>query len=546
MSAMPAPFPIAAVPALSLQLRVTDPEVVAELTRRAEGPERDEYALHALRIGVLASRHAAGAIDVEAIRRAGDDVVSTVREVFLQHAAKVNADIGEVVRHYFDPASGSLPQRIEQLVKGDGDLERLLAKHLDGDRSTIYQTLDRVFGPKSDLIRLLSPEQAGSVVASMKSAVDELLKKQRDEVLRQFSLDDKTSALARLVVEIGAHNGKLRADLAQDMAKVSQEFSLDNESGALSRLVGRVEGASKTIAQQLSLDHEGSALQRMSVMLENTGKAIEKSLTLDVEASPLARLRRELVQISDRIEKSQASFQAEMREAVAALQARKEEAKRSTAHGNDFEGAMEEVLHREAQRAGDVYRRVGARPGPGGTKKGDHLIELGPESAAPGARIVIESKAQKGYTIATALDELEAARENREAQIGIFVFSEATAPKGVEGVLRVGDAILAEWNPEDPGSDLYLRLALSVARALVVRECSAGEQSEEDLEAIDRAVREIEKQAKQVDAIAKAAKAVQTKGEWILENAEAMKEALEEQLEALRASVESLRGGGEE
>ena len=39
---------------LPLELTVADPEVIAELHAKQEGRERDEYALGALRLGVLA------------------------------------------------------------------------------------------------------------------------------------------------------------------------------------------------------------------------------------------------------------------------------------------------------------------------------------------------------------------------------------------------------------------------------------------------------------------------------------------------------------
>jgi hypothetical protein len=166
-----------------------------------------------------------------------------------------------------------------------------------------------------------------------------------------------------------------------------------------------------------------------------------------------------------------------MREVVAKLETRRAEAEKSPRHGHTFEDAMEDFLGVEARRLGDLYERVGKRPGPSGAKKGDHVIELGPESSAPGARIVIESKAQKNFTEVGALDELAEARENREAQIGIFVFKRASAPKGIDGFRRVGDDIIAVWDAEEPETDIYLRAALSVARALALREHVADHAS---------------------------------------------------------------------
>ena len=59
------------VQSVLLNLVVSDRETVAELIQRSDGRERDEYALAALRIGVLSLKHARGQIDADAVRREG-------------------------------------------------------------------------------------------------------------------------------------------------------------------------------------------------------------------------------------------------------------------------------------------------------------------------------------------------------------------------------------------------------------------------------------------------------------------------------------------
>ncbi len=173
----------------------------------------------------------------------------------------------------------------------------------------------------------------------------------------------------------------------------------------------------------------------------------------------------------------------------------------------------------------------------------DH--DMGPESAAPSVKVVIESKAAKRYTEADALEELAAARENREAQIGIFVFKRSSAPEGLDSFRRVGNDILAVWDADDVSTDVFLRAATSIARALAVREAEVDEENEASFRDIDRAVREIEKQVKVIDDITKAARAVQTKGGTILETAEHMKSVMEQQLESLWSDLASLRTGSD-
>jgi hypothetical protein len=196
--------------ALRVVLRVTDPEVVHELAQRLEGPEREGFAQQALRIGVLALRQANGTLDAQSIQREGERMLSAVRDVLTVHTGQTTSALAQLLGGYLDPASGSLPQRLERLVKRDGELETLLTRHVEGDRSTIAQTLARKVGEESALFKLLSPASAEGIVATLSRAIDEALKAQREEVLRQFSLDRPDSALSRLVSDVASANGKLR------------------------------------------------------------------------------------------------------------------------------------------------------------------------------------------------------------------------------------------------------------------------------------------------------------------------------------------------
>src|SRR5437667_12118512 len=110
-----------------------------------------------------------------------------------------------------------------------------------------------------------------------------------------FSLDDKESALSRLVSELTGANGKLKEDLSENLEKVRAEFSLDNDQGALSRLVSRVEKAQQTIVKQFSGHDEGSVFSSMSRMPEATNYKVEASLKFDDENSLHYRLSWEIL-----------------------------------------------------------------------------------------------------------------------------------------------------------------------------------------------------------------------------------------------------------
>jgi len=301
---------------LTLALRVTDPEVVAELLEHSEGPPRQQYALSALRLGVLALRQASGSIDAERIRSEGERLVGDVRATLAQHGTELTAKLNAAIAQYFDPHTGDLPQRLERLVRKDGDLESVLARYLDGDSSALARTLAKHVGETSPLLQQLSPTQSDGFLAALQQAIEEALREQCQYILREFSLDDKESALSRLIGELTGANGKLREDLANDIETVRKEFSLDQPDGALSRLVKRVD---ETTAQ------------------------VRSSLTLDDVGSPLARLRKELLDIFKELNEAQRTFQAEVRATLESLQVRRAESARSTRHGLEFEDAVRRI-----------------------------------------------------------------------------------------------------------------------------------------------------------------------------------------------------------
>ncbi len=530
--------------AVHLVLLVTDPEVAHALAQRHEGDDRDAFARHALRIGVLALRQASGGLDAQAIQRESERMLGSVREALSAHTTQTTSALAHLLGGYLDPSSGSLPQRLERLTKRDGEIESLLSRHLDGERSTVAQTLARQVGEQSAIFKLLSPTQAGGLVATLSSAIDGALRAQRDEVLREFSRDRPESALSRLLGDITSANGKLRGELAGDIGAVASALSLDNEQGPLSRFVGRVEKAQRSILDQFSLDCEGSAIRRLSSALDDTRATVEKSLTLNDKASPLSRIRDELMAAVTALADSNTRFQSDVRTTLETFRVRRQEAARSSAHGHTFEYAVAEVLQIEAQRAGDVCERLAGTPGSEGRKVGDYVTTIGPDSAAAGARVVFECKAEKGYTEAKALEELALARRNREAQVGVFVVARESAPEGFEPLRRIGADLLVIWDADDPTTDVYLRAAISIARALVVKQHAESGRAEADVRGIEQSVRAIEGFVVAAGSIEHDAQLVVKRGKKIGKTAGTLRERLGEEVERLEGVVKGMRGEG--
>ena len=352
------------VDALALELTVVDRDTIDELRSYAAGAERELFALNALRIGVLALRQARGRVDADLIRQETARMLAGMQGELAAHAVQMNEKLTSALKEYFDPESGRFHDRVQQLVKPDGELEQLLRRQIGSEDSELAKTLVGHFGRQSPLMKVLDPNESEGLLKALAQTLDTQLAAQRTHVLREFSLDNKEGALARMVNELTTNHGQLTEALEKKIETVVSEFSLDKEDSALSRLVRNVDGAQKTIAREFSLDNETSALSRMSEMLKDTRQAIDSNLTLDSETSSLARLQRELFSILETHTAANKLFQEEVKVALGKMIAKRQEADRSTLHGLAFEEAVCACLEYHAQQTGDVATRTGANDRP--------------------------------------------------------------------------------------------------------------------------------------------------------------------------------------
>jgi hypothetical protein len=504
---------------LRLSLTVVDRDTVDELTAYADPEEREAFALNALRIGVLALRQARGRVDADLIQRETQRLLAGMESQLTAHATAVQDKLAGSLKEYFDPESGRFHERVQQLVREDGELEQVLRRQIGGDDSQLCKTLVAHFGQQSPLMKILNPRESEGLLAALAATLEERLDAQRNHVLREFSLDNKEGALARMIAELSGTHGQLTEALSKKIDTVVSEFSLDKEGSALSRLVRNVERAQTTITREFSLDDEASAL---------------------------ARMKRELVAILHTNNETNTAFQEEVKVALGKMAARREEADRSTRHGIAFEDAVCEFLEQRARQCGDIAHRTGFSTGLiKNNKKGDCVVELSPDSAAPSARVVVEAKEEAGYTMAKARAEIESARENRAAQVGLFVFSKRTAPGGVDdGVFHFGNDVFVVWDAEDATTDLQLKIALTLARALCVRVEQTNQAHDEDFQEITKAILEIEKQSEHLSEVTRSAETIQSGSEKILERVRKTRNSLERQVEILQTRIGQFKPDG--
>jgi hypothetical protein len=522
-------------------LLVDDPPAVATLCEHQAGDERDRFALRALNIGLQALDQARSRIDVDTIRREGSHILEILETRLGDHERQLNERMSRTLAEYFDPKSGRFQERVERLVKDGGDLEQVLRRAVAPEGSALARTLIQHVGEQSPLLRLLDPQSSQGLLKALDVSIAELVEQQREAVLREFSLDNDEGALVRLLGELKDRHGELQGWMRDQVASVVGEFSMDKEGSAMRRLVLRVEAVQKAMSQEFSLDNDASALSRLQRQLDQTRSAINRELTLDDGGSALSRLRRELIGLIEAQGVKSAKFHEEVASTLTQFTARKRAEARSVEHGHAFEDAVRAQVRRLADARGDIFEACGHKTGEiRNCKVGDAVITGGPDSVAEGSRIAVEAKEDASYTVANALEELEKARNNRKASVGLFVFSRKVVAEDEQLLRKFDRDVIVVWDAEDPGTDVVLQAGVELARALVVRAAKVHHAQKADLDALDAAILEIEKRVESLGKVATWAETIKGNSLKILDRVAKDREALQAQVEKLRESLADL------
>jgi hypothetical protein len=490
---------------------VSDPEVLVALSEYPDGPARTNFLVTALKVGVLSLKAARGTLDSDTLRREGDRLMEGLGTRLNHWRSGFEERVSGSLAHYFDPQQGMFMDRVHRLTKADGDLATVVRQQVQEAQTNLSKVFEQFIGENSQLLRMLDPTGDNQLVVTLQRTLDSVVQAQNLAILGQFSLDNKDGALVRFLGELTSKHGDLNHTLSRDMQAIVAEFSLDKEDSALSRLVSRVETAQRSLTAELSLDNEDSALQRLHRMLQQHHQTVMKQ-QMDV----LGRLDM----------------------AIQSMNVRREESAKSTRHGLEFESTLGRHLLELVQKAGDVLQDTGSTPGlKPNCKVGDHVITIGPEKLAAGARIVIEAKENASCDLSRTLEEAQTARVNRQAEVCVFVHSTKTAPSGIPTFQRYGHDIVIQWDADDDAHDVWLEAALMVATALSVKAVSHGKQDAASFEKIDKAIERIRKCLEGFDEINTSANTAKSAAEKILKRAQLVQESLSSQVQAIVAEV---------
>jgi hypothetical protein len=502
---------------IRLELEVKDPVVLAAIQAQSRGPDRDLFIERALRIGVLAINQATGQIDTHTLRDEGTRLLSELNNLIENNRSRTSEGLEGILKDYFNPTDGHFTQNVERLVRQDGDLQRVLTTHIQNTRQGISETIDQLVGKNSPIMQHLLPNEANTFFRHLTNAANQAIEEQNSRILRQFSLDIPESALNRLVTELKLNNTNVGTNLQDHITRSMREFSLDEENSALNRMLRQIQEASKQIQGEFTLDNEQSAL---------------------------ARVRTELLSVMEKQNRSAQLFQERIGNEIAALNARRREARQGVQHGHEFEAALVRALKIVTEGSDDEVEAVGHLTGEiFRCRVGDAVITLGPDSAAPNARIVVEAKEAENYTLSRIREELQIARQNRNATYGIFVLSSDVVGAQSIGTLRRFDQdIVVVWNAEDRSTDIILKAAVLMAKGLILRATREREGLTADIDAMDRAISSISRYLGELEEVNTSASTIRNSSDKILSRTRIMRERIERELETLGNELQSLRG----
>ena len=265
---------------------------------------------------------------------------------------------------------------------------------------------------------------------------------QVDEVLRQ-NFADGDGRLPRTLESFLGDRGQLRSFTRE----LFDEERRDSAIGRLRVLLGSYfDGDASRLAQLLDPTRMGSPLHQFRGEVSKGFEALNERLSA-IEAAATARA---------------------------------DERARSAAKGADFEDLLEAMLadhvrgtehlvERTSDEAGHVLR----------SKKGDFVLTIDPATTRGAAvRVVVEAK-DRAISGRAMRDEIAEAKRNRDAAVGLIVFSTAHAPAGIAPFdVRLGDVYCA-IDPADP-QPATLDAAIRLARLLAA---AASREAEGDVDA---------------------------------------------------------------
>ncbi|MDX2054760.1 MAG: hypothetical protein SFV15_20325 [Polyangiaceae bacterium] len=438
---------------LDASIRDSRSDVVSTLLPLDEG-QRRSFVADAWTVGVRAIMNAHRNAEEARLADVGKTILSDLDRELQTHVVRHHDLLVEMLKRYFDPNDGQVAQRIDGFVKDGGQLTHAMEKYLAPEHGALARTLAGQLGENSPLLKRLSPTDHEGIVHVLETRIREALAQNQLSLAKALDPLNEDGHVTRFLRALRIDIEKADNDRTKQLAAVTKALDANDEASLLSRLMRETQSARLAFLHAMNPDEPGSPLAVLKASLSSLLEAQAKSQT---EA---------LV-----VEERQQKLDHYIRESVARLEERRRGDARCARGGNTFQDNGLNFIQRAVHGAPIIVDNlggiVGARPG---SKVGDQLLRFNEESLFAGAALVVEMKHDSSYTVSRALAELEVARSNRSAQVGLFVMAKSHAPAGFPAMARYGQDVLVTWDDEDDSTDPYLHAGVILGLALASRQ----------------------------------------------------------------------------
>lgn len=344
--------------------------------------------------------------------------------------------------------------------------------------------------------------------------------KVKDDLCRYFQEHD--GVVPRSIDGVFGSDGAL--------TRTFQSF-FDPSEGKLSRLMQAQIGPESTFGKALDPHNKEGIVALVEARVQDLVEAkldeVLQQFSLDQDGSAMSRLKGML-----------SEFFGQLNQSLGIKEATDQESRKGHVKGIEFEGDLYDVFAELGRAVGDdtelVRGTVGVIPR---CKKGDYATTLGDTSGAPGLKLVVEVKDQP-VRLKDAIDELQDAKKNREAQCGIFVFSRGVEPPEVGDFRRIGEDFYVTVDKQDLAAGkplLFLDSAYRIARALTVASVRKEATGDLDIQKIQDQVDALAAWSDRIADMATKARTIQNSGKLIEQCASDLKQELESRVAAVLA-----------
>ena len=439
---------------------ITDsrPELV-ELFTQLDGADAKAFAVEIWSIGSRALTNAHRLAEESRLGDVGKQVLDEVNRRLDAHVEAHQRTMLDVLRQYFDPNDGQLTVRLRAFADDSGALAQLLNRFMGPQASVLAETLAHQIGAGSDLLKRLDPEEGDGVIQVLERQLGAVMSENQEALTKALDPLAEGGAVSRFLKSLKTELQGADEDRAKQLDSALAALDANDEDSLINRLVRESAEARESLLRAVNTDLPDSPLGVVKATLERQLEAQHRSQT----------------EILDAHRERQEKLDRDIRESLARFEARRDEVARSPRGGFTFEAAVGTFVTNAVAGAPCLVEMIGSRTGNRAhCKKGDVVARFTEESAFAGSSIVFEAKRDASYTPSRALAELDEARSNRGASVGVFVMAASHARADFPLFARHGRNVLVVWDDADPATDVRLQAAVMLGTALITRQKRTG------------------------------------------------------------------------